>query len=148
MATFSGSSAVEIDAPPQACFDLVCDATRTPDWQQAVTSAEVLERDCDGRASLVRTRIDAIVDRIELDLRFSYAWPHRIEIERESGELKRLTASWTFEDVGAGRTRATYATQLDPGRVASLLARGPIVAKLRELITQQPPRGLKAMLER
>lgn len=148
MASFGGSAAIEIDASPRECFELVCDAARASDWQQAVTAAQVLERGADGRAALVRTGIDAIVDRIEVDLRFEYEPYERIRISREAGELRSATATWTFEALAGGRTLATYTTEIDPGRVASMLARGPIVARLERLLVAQPPQGLRRALER
>jgi hypothetical protein len=72
MTRFGGAHSAEVAASPRACFQLVCDTPRTPDWQQAVAAVEVLERDGDGRASLVRTSIDALVDRVRVDLRISY----------------------------------------------------------------------------
>ncbi len=126
---------------------MVCDTKRTPEWQKAVAAMEVLERSDDGRAALVKTSIDALVARVTVDLRFTYEHPHRIHMERESGDLKRVTVDWMFEDLGDGRTKASFATEFDPGRVLSLLAKGPVVGKLEALLAAQPPEGLKEVLE-
>ncbi len=137
---------MEIEASALSCFAVVCDTERTPQWHQVVAAAEVLERDSKGRASLVRTTLDAMIARVRVDLRFTYEEPRAIRIERESGDLRSMTATWSFEELGDGRTLARYETFFDPGRVLSMLAKGPMVARVEELVTQQPPRGLKQAL--
>ncbi len=134
---------MEIDAPPTSCFAVVCDTERTPEWHEVVTDAEILERDRQGRASLVRTTLDAKIARVRVDLRFRYREPSEIRIERESGDLRSMTSTWRFEELGDNRTLARYETVFDPGRALSMLARGPIVTRLEELVAQQPPHGLK-----
>ncbi len=143
MTEFGGAAAVEIDAPPLSCFAVVCDTERTPEWHEVVAVAEILERDAAGRASLVRATLDAMIARVRVDLRFTYREPLQIRIEREAGDLRSMSATWIFEEIGDGRTLARYETAFDPGRALSMLARGPIVGRIEELIAQQPPRGLK-----
>jgi hypothetical protein len=46
-----------------------------------------------------------------------------------------------------GRTHAGFQTEFDPGRVLSLLAKGPIVGTLESLLARQPPAGLKLAVE-
>ncbi len=147
MTRFAGASYVEVQAPPAACFQLVCDTPRTPEWHQAIAGVEVLARDPDQRTSLVRARIDALITKVEVELRLSYEEPRAVHMRRVSGELRELTATWSFEDLGDGRTRAAFETEFDPGRVLSMLARGPVVAQLRRLLAEQPPSGLKQALE-
>ncbi len=147
MSRFAGDSSVEIAAPVAACFQLVCDTPRTPQWHQAIAAVEILERGSDGRTSLVKASIDAQVTRVEVELRLSYREPHMVHMERESGDLRHLTATWAFQDLGEGHTCASFHTEFDPGRVLSLLARGPVVARLRTHLAEQPPAGLKRALE-
>jgi len=147
MSRFGGASSAEVAASPAACFQLVCDTARTPDWQQAVAAVEVLERDRDGRTSLVRTSIDALVARVHVDLRITYEHDRALHMERESGDLRHLVVNWTFQELPAGRTRAHFDIDFDPGRVLSLLAKGPVVARLEALLAGQPPVGLKRAVE-
>jgi len=130
-----------------ACFELVCDTLRTPEWHRAVTATLILERDGEGRTSLVRTSIDAIVTQVTVDLRVSYDGQRALYMERESGDLRDLTARWVFEDLGDGRTRAIFQTAFDPGRVLSLLATGPVVRRLEAHLAEQPPDGLRRAVE-
>ncbi len=80
-------------------------------------------------------------------LRFAYDPPSGITWEQEKGDAKWLTGSWDFEDLGEGRTRATYGLRSDPGRVLGLLLRGPVEAKVKELLTKGAAEGLKQQAE-
>jgi len=130
-----------------ACFELVCDTLRTPEWHRAVTATLILERDDEGRTSLVRTSIDAIVTQVAVDLRLTYDGQRALHMERESGDLRDLTVTWMFEDLGDGRTRAVFQTEFDPGRLLSLLATGPVVRRLEAHLAEQPPEGLRRAVE-
>ncbi len=146
MSRFGGSSAAEIAAPAAACFELVCDTPRTPDWHEAITEVEVLEREA-GRTSLVRARIDALVTRVEVHLSLTYDEHRAVHMRRASGDLSDLSVTWTFEDLGEARTRADFQIDFDPGRVLSLFAKGPLVARLEAHLAKQPPEGLKRAVE-
>ena len=150
MADISGSHTLEIDAPVERVFDIAADLDRAPEWQGAMKRTEVLERDADGRATLVDAQIDSGVAKHKIRLRFSYDdAPHGMRWTRESGDLKSLDGSWAFEDLG-GRTRATYALDIGLNRALSLVAKtikGPAEAKVRELLAHRPVEGLKTRAE-
>jgi uncharacterized membrane protein len=105
----TGDRTVEIDAPIQRCFDIAADIAGAPKWQGSLKDVEVLSKDADGRAEIVETESDAKVKRVKARLRFSYSEPTRIEWTQEKGEVKSLRGWWDLEDLGSGRTRATYA---------------------------------------
>ena len=150
MADISGTHSAEIDAPIERVFEVAADVARAPEWQGAMKSARVLESDGDGRPSLVATEIDSGVAKHKLCLRFDYDEPHGLTWTRESGDLKSLDGSWTFEDLGAGRTRATYTLDIGLNRALSLLAKtikGPAEHKVRQLLAHRPVEGLKERAE-
>ena len=62
-------------------------------------------------------------------------------------ELMSVTGSWTFDDLGDGRTRATYALEADPGRMLGLLLRGPAETKVRDFLLGDAAEGLKQRAE-
>jgi hypothetical protein len=68
-------------------------------------------------------------------------------MQRESGDLRHLVVSWTFQELPAGRTQADFRIDVDPGRLLSVLAKGPVVARLEALLAEQPPEGLKRAVE-
>ena len=108
----------------------------------------MIERDSERRAKLVETETDAKVKTVKALLRFSYEEPNAIRWVQEKGETKSLTGSWTFEDLGGGRTRATYALDADPGRILGLLLRGPAEGKVRDFLLGDAAAGLKERAER
>jgi uncharacterized membrane protein len=147
MATLEASWTVEIGAPRERCYEVAADVEHSPEWQGTLEEVEVLERDRDGRALVVETLSDAMVKKVRSWLRFAYDPPGGLTWEQEKGETKWLTGSWTFEELADGRTRATYALRTDPGRVLSLLLRGPIEGKVKEFLTKSAAEGLKKHVE-
>lgn len=142
-----GERIVEIQAAAARCYAIAADLERSPEWQSSLRSLEVLERDAEGRPALVETESDAKVKSIRARLRFSYEPPHRIRWVQEKGDTKSLEGSWHFEDLGDGRTRATYALAADPGRMLGMLLRGPAEGRVRDFLLAGAAEGLKARAE-
>ena len=147
MGTISGERSVEIDAPVEQCYEIASDIANAPEWQGSLKDVEVLERDGDRRALLVETESDAKVKSVRSTLRFSYEPPTAVRWVQEKGDTKSLVGSWTFEDLGEGRTRATYALEADPGRMLGMLLRGPAEAKVRDFLLGDAAEGLKEKAE-
>jgi uncharacterized membrane protein len=148
MGNISGERTVEIDAPIERCFEIAADIDNAPEWQGSLKDVEVLERHPDKRAALVETESDAKVKAIRSTLRFSYEEPTSIRWVQEKGEPKSLVGSWTFEDLGDSRTRATYALDADPGRMLGMLLRGPVEGRVRDFLLGNAADGLKERAER
>jgi uncharacterized membrane protein len=147
MGTFSGERTVEIDAPVQRVFEIAADIERAPEWQQSLKDVEVLERDGDRRATRVDTESDASVRTIRSRMTFAYDPPTAITWEQERGDVKSMNGWWRLEDLGAGRTRATYGLEVDPGRMLGLLLRGPVEGKVRDFLVGGAVEGLKERAE-
>jgi uncharacterized membrane protein len=147
MGTISGARSVEIDAPMERCYEIASDIDHAPEWQGSLKDVEVLERDEQKRALLVETESDAKGKTVRSTLRFSYEEPSAIRWVQEKGETKSLTGSWTFEDLGDGHTRATYALDAEPGRILGMLLRGPAEAKVRDFLLGDAAEGLKQKAE-
>jgi uncharacterized membrane protein len=147
MANIKGEKTVEIDAPIERCFEIAADIDNAPDWQGSLKDVEVLERDGDGRAELVETASDAKVKTVKARLRFSYDEPTRITWVQEKGETKSLNGWWDFEDLGSGRTRASYGLDVDPGRMLGMLLRGPVQDQVRNFLLGGAAEGLKKQAE-
>jgi uncharacterized membrane protein len=148
MGNISGERTVEIDAPIERCFEIAADIDNAPEWQGSLKAVEVLERHPDKRAALVETESDAKVKTVKALLRFSYEEPTSIRWVQEKGDTKSLVGSWKFEDLGEGRTRATYALEADPGRMLGMLLRGPAEGKVRDFLLGNAASGLKEKAER
>ena len=148
MGNISGARTVEIDAPIERCFEIAADIDNAPEWQGSLKDVEVLERHPDKRAALVETESDAKVKTVKSLLRFTYEEPTGVRWVQEKGDTKSLVGSWTFEDLGGGRTRATYALDVDPGRMLGLLLRGPAEGMVRDFLLGNAASGLKERAER
>jgi uncharacterized membrane protein len=147
MANVTGERTVEIDAPIERVFSIAADIQNAPAWQGSLKDVEVLEKDGQKRAELVETESDAKVKTVKARLRFSYDEPTGIEWVQEKGDTKALRGWWTFEDLGGGRTRATYGLDVDPGRMLGLLLRGPVEGQVRNFLLGGAAEGLKKEAE-
>jgi carbon monoxide dehydrogenase subunit G len=143
-----GSASAEIDAPLDAVWAVVEDVLIAPDWQGGLVAITPLERDSEGRPTLVESESDVKVRRVKTRVRFSYEAPTRLSWTQEKGDLKSVDGSWTLEDLGEGRTRVTYALDSDPGRVLGMLLRGPVEAAVMAMLVNARPGELKARVER
>jgi coenzyme Q-binding protein COQ10 len=147
MSTVGGSASTEIEAPIAAVYEVAADVEGSPRWQPEIKLAECIERDGDGNQVLVHMETDAKVRRLGSEIRFSYEEPGRISWVQEDGDLKAVEGSWELEDLGDGRTRATYRLEVDLGRRLGLLIRGPLVGVLRGQLVDTMPEKLKRFME-
>ena len=147
MANLTGSSTAEIDAPIERVWELVADVERAPEWQGGLKSVRAIQRDGEGRATLVESESDAKVRTIKSTIRFSYGDPTRLSWSQEKGELKSVDGAWELEDLGNGRTRATYSLEVDLGRMLGMHIRGPVVDLLRGQLVNARAGELKKFAE-
>jgi uncharacterized membrane protein len=147
MGILEASRTVEIDAPKSECYAIIADLPNTPDWQESMKSLDVLETDSEGRASLVEIKSDAKVRDVTSRIAFEYQPEDGMTWEQKKGDLKWMKGSWKLEEIGEGKTRATYALKGDTGRMLGLLIKGPVQDKLKEWLTKDAAEGLKARAE-
>src|SRR6188472_265935 len=147
MPDLHGERTVEIHAPRERCHAIAADLEHAPSWQRSLVSVAILERDAEGRPVLVDTESDASVRTVRSRLRFRFDPPGAIAWEQERGDVKRLQGSWTFAELEPGRTRATYALRIDPGRLLGMLLRGPAEERVRRALVDATAEGLKARAE-
>jgi len=147
MAHMGGTAETEIEAPIEQVWALVEDVLIAPEWQGGLVSVTALERDGEGRPTLVESVSDIKVRQVKTQVRFSYDPPTRLSWTQEKGDLKSVEGSWALEDLGGGRTRATYTLDGDPGRVLGMLIRGPVESAARAMLVNARPGELKARIE-
>lgn len=148
MAPLTGSSTADIDAPIDRVWAVIEDVETAPEWQGGLKSMVALERDPEGRAVLCESASDAKVRTVKSTVRFAYAGPTSLNWTQERGELKSVQGSWRLEDLGNRRTRATYALEVDLGRMLGMVIRGPLVDVLRDMLVKSRAGELKRCLER
>jgi ribosome-associated toxin RatA of RatAB toxin-antitoxin module len=147
MGALTGSASADINAPQDRCYEIAADVDHIAEWQDGVVGVEVLERDGEGRAVVAEITNDAKVRTIKVRVRFDYDPPNGLSWRQEKGDLKSLEGSWSFSAAG-GTTTATYDLAIDPGRVLGMLARGPVVDRVRDLMVNARPGQLKERAER
>jgi uncharacterized protein YndB with AHSA1/START domain len=147
MTHLGGSASSEIDAPLEEVWAVVEDVLSAPDWQGGLDAMTALEHDADGRPALVETENDIKVRRVKARVRFRYEGPRRLGWTQEQGDMKSVEGAWELEDLGDGRTRATFTLDADPGRMLGMLIRGPVEAATRAIFVNGRPGELKRRVE-
>jgi carbon monoxide dehydrogenase subunit G len=147
MGHLGGVASAEINAPIEHVWAVVEDVKTAPDWQGGLDRLTPLEHDGDGRPTLVETENDIKVRRIKAHVRFRYDAPTHLSWTQEKGDMKSVEGAWELEDLGNGRTRATYKLDADPGRVLGLVIRGPVEAATRSIFVSGRPGELKRRVE-
>ena len=142
MGVLGGEASVEIEADIEELWAIVEDVETAPDWQDGLEEMNVLERDAEGRCVLAESVNDAKVKTVKSIVRFSYDKPNVVAWEQKKGDLKSVTGSWELEDLEDGFVRVTYRMEGDPGRVLGMAIRGPIEARLREILVMGRPQEL------
>jgi uncharacterized membrane protein len=147
MPNLSGSSTAEIQAPIDQVWAVVEDVETAPQWQGGLNSVRTLDRDDQGRAIRCETETDGKVRSVKSIVRFTYDAPKNLSWTQEKGDLKSVDGSWKLQDLGDGRTQATYDIEVDLGRTLGLLIRGPIVDLLRHVLAGARAGELKKKIE-
>jgi ribosome-associated toxin RatA of RatAB toxin-antitoxin module len=148
MSDLSATATAEIDAPIDTVWETVADVEGWPEWQATITEIDVEERDAANRPALCEVVFDAKVQTIRTVQRVHYESPHRLTFTQERGSLKSLEGSWKLEDLGDGRTRATYALDVGLSGMLGMLVTGPVADKLRDRLVTGLPGELKARAEK
>jgi hypothetical protein len=93
---------VVINAPVQVCYDTLTDFERYPQWAGDLKQAVVIERDDEGRASVVEFRAAAMGRSTTYRLRYDYEGaPHQLSWYLESGDLQReLDGAYHLRAIG------------------------------------------------
>ncbi len=115
MPSYGDCRSVEIDAPPQACFDALTDFERLPEWQGAVKRINILERDEQGRGTVVEYEVDAKVKTVTYTLAYDYSEaPEAFSWSLLDGDVKEISGSYRFDEFD-DVTEVQYEARIDPG---------------------------------
>jgi uncharacterized membrane protein len=144
--TEQATQAIVIDAPPQACFDVAAEFERYPEWAGDVKEVTVLDRDGDGRPTVVRFRTAAFGRSTAYTLRYDYSEaPGRLSwVEVEGDITSKLDGAYAFRAVnGSQATEVTYHLEAE----VKVPLPGFIKRRAAVLITHTALRQLKARVE-
>ncbi len=147
MGHLGGTASAEIDAPLEAVWAVLEDVMSAPEWQGSLDTVAALERDAEGRPTLVDTEVDIKVRRVKSRVRILYEEPTCLSWMQETGDMKSVDAVWELEDLGNRRTRASYRFDADPGRILGLVIRGPVETATRAIFVNGRPGELRRRVE-
>ncbi len=136
-----------ISAPPELCWEVATDFEAYPVWAKDIKEAEVVHRDGDGRASVVRYRAAAMGRSTTYLLGYDYtAEPARLSWRLLEGDITRkLDGSYDFRasEADPGLTDVDY--ELTVELVVPLP--GFVKRRAEARIMQTALRDLKARIE-
>jgi ribosome-associated toxin RatA of RatAB toxin-antitoxin module len=104
-----------VSGTPERCLAVVTDVERYPEWVSDLKAVEVLERDEEGRASVVAFRAAAFGRSTSYTLQYDYSGlPDEIAWAQKQGDLtSRLDGSYHFAATADGETEVTYKLTVD-----------------------------------
>jgi ribosome-associated toxin RatA of RatAB toxin-antitoxin module len=107
-------SQLDIDASPEALYDVAADVASYPEWASGVREVEVLETDPEGRVARAHFVLDGFFKEIEYVLRYTHDRPHSLSwVAEESDDLKMLEGSYVFNPTDEA-TEVVYSLMVEP----------------------------------
>lgn len=140
-----GERTVRIAAPARACFEALLDFESYPEWQDSVRETRILERDPEGRGSLVETVVDARVKTVRYVLRYAYEPFTRISWDYVEGDVRSVAGDYRFAEHD-GATDATYSLAVDIGGLGRFVP-GEVKRRAAEHLMRTAVADLKARVE-
>jgi hypothetical protein len=88
-----------IDAPPARCYEVATDFERYPEWAHDIKEATVVERDDEGRATLVAFRAAAMGRSARYTLAYDYGEAPAVLAWKlvEGDIMRKLDGSYRFD---------------------------------------------------
>jgi ribosome-associated toxin RatA of RatAB toxin-antitoxin module len=107
-------SQLEIDATPEALYDVAADIASYPSWATGVKEVEVLDHYSSGMVARARFVLSGFVKEIEYVLTYSHDRPNTMSwVAEENDDLRMLEGSYTFNPTDNG-TEVVYALSVEP----------------------------------
>jgi ribosome-associated toxin RatA of RatAB toxin-antitoxin module len=137
MPGYSDGRQIVVKAAPDECFTVLTDYERMPEWQSRVCECRVLDRDGEGRGSLVEYAIDARLRMVRYQLRHLYDEPGWIGSEYVKGDFREFSGEYRLTGDRDG-THVDFALRIDPGfrvpkPVAKMLGQAVMARSLQDL---------------
>lgn len=108
-------SQLEIDASPEALYDVVADVGSYPEWATGVKEAEVIETDPEGRVRRARFVVEGFVKEIAYTLLYTHDRPRSLTWGSEdSDDIEMLEGSYVFNPQEDGSTEVVYSLKVIP----------------------------------
>ena len=127
-------------ASPERLYEVVLDFERYPEWAADIKQVSVLERDDEGRGSLVSWRAAAFGRSTSYTLRYDYSnAPREVAWVLDRGDItSKLDGVYRFDAEGEDSTRVVYLLEVElkiplPGFVKRRAEQRIISTALKEL---------------
>lgn len=128
-------------ATPQRLYEVVLDFEQYPRWAADIKQVNVLERDDEGRGTLVSWRAAAFGRSTSYTLKYDYAdAPHSVAWVLDNGDItSKLDGAYTFDSTSDAKgTEVTYVLEVElkiplPGFVKRRAEQRIISTALKEL---------------
>ena len=106
---------IEIDASPEEIMEVITDFDAYPDWAEGIRSAEVTDRDGQGRPTEVAFEFSAMGFDASYTLRYEYEGQTGIRwtTKDASGSVKDIEGEYQLEALD-GDTEVTYRLAVEP----------------------------------
>jgi uncharacterized membrane protein len=144
MSAESGSESIEIQASPEAIFQVMTDIDSFPKWMDEFKEATVLDRDDQGRPLRASFELDAKIKTVRYVLAYSYPEGGLAWESEPGGDVKLIKGSYILGSAPSGdATTVTYNFEIDPGfPVPSFIRRQAV-----KMIVARALGGLKKRVE-
>ena len=144
MSAESGSESIDIQAPPDAIFQVMTDIDSFPKWMDEFKEATVIDRDDQGRPSRASFELDAKIKTVRYVLAYSYPEGGLAWESEAGGDVKLIKGSYILSPAPSGTaTTVTYNFEIDPGfPVPSFIRRQAV-----KMIVARALGGLKRRVE-
>lgn len=108
MAGIEGQAEAHVAADPAACVAVLEDFERYPEWQELIDAVEVIERDAEGRATVVEAVTRLAVKTFRYRLVYERG-AGRMRARRIGGDFKHIELEWRMEATADGGSTVSYA---------------------------------------
>ena len=151
MSAESGSESIEIQATPEAIFQVMTDIDSFPKWMDEFKEATVLDRDDQGRPSRASFELDAKIKTVRYVLAYTYPEGGLAWESEPGGDVKLIKGSYLLSPAASAAsapsaedaTTVTYNFEIDPGfPVPSFIRRQAV-----KMIVARALGGLKKRVE-
>lgn len=137
----SVSDSIVVDAGPDAVWGVIADFDAYPEWNDEITSAEVLNADEDGWGTRVRFEVDAGVIGATFTLAYTYTDDSMSWWLVEGDKLRKNDGTYRLEERDDGTTVVTYELEIEaavplPGLVKRQAARRIVTRALSSMRDQ------------
>ena len=132
-----------VNATPKEIYQALLDFESYPEWQAGVLETTVLERDEQGRGSLIEMYVDAKIRKVRFVVRYHFDEPNGLGWEYVSGDLKDNQGRYTFVPQEDGSTEATCDITFEIG----FFVPGPMKNLIKDQSLKNSMRDLKKRVE-